>query len=68
MRVEHTLTFVSDFDTEKMPAEILPQFFALSEEGLIQLCKEATKASLIVSGALDAINADANWAIVSMAE
>jgi len=66
MRVEHTLTFVSNFDTEKIPAEILPQFFALSEESLIQLCKEATKASLVQSGALDAINEHANWAIVSV--
>ena len=66
MRVEHTVTFVSEFDTDKIPASILPQFFALSEEGLVQLCKEATKNAIKETGFLDTINSDASWAVVSV--
>jgi hypothetical protein len=66
MRVEHTVTFVSEFDTDKIPASILPAFFALSEQGLIELCKDATRNAIKETGFLDTINSDSSWAVVSV--
>ena len=68
MKVPHTVVFEAIIDLDKVPAHLLPALIAISEEGLVQMCKEATLHALGMSNVLPLANENNTWAEVTIAE
>ena len=67
MKVPHTVVFEAIIDLDKVPAHLLPALIAISEEGLKQMCKEATLHALGMSNVLPLANENNTWAEVTIA-
>ena len=68
MKVPHTVVFEAIIDLDKVPAHLLPALIAISEEGLVQMCKEATLHALGMSNVLPLANDNNTWAEVTIKE
>ena len=68
MKVPHTVVFEAIIDLDKVPAHLLPALIAISEEGLVQMCKEATLHALGMSNVLPLANDNNTWSEVTVKE